>query len=71
VRGEKRTPAQQPGTPDAPAVPELFRPARPNLKPTQFLIPEDLKAQLRERSYREDRSMSEIVRTAVEQYLRQ
>jgi hypothetical protein len=67
MRGQK-PPTDETATP-APA-PELFD-SRASLKPTQFLFPDDLKDQLRERAYVERRSMSDIVREAVEQYLRQ
>ena len=65
MRGQKTTPAAAAMTPPAP---ELFD-SRSTLKPTQFLFPDDLKDQLRDRAHVERRSMSDIVREAVEQYL--
>lgn len=38
-------------------------------KPTQFLIPDALKERLRERAHVERRSMSELAREALQQYL--
>lgn len=63
MRGQRETSTTPP-----PA--ELFE-ARPNVKPTQFLFPDELKDRLRERAHVERRSMSELVREAVEQYLGQ
>lgn len=50
---------------------KLFE-ARPvRYKQTQFLISDEMKAALRERSYKTGRSMSELVREAVERYMQQ
>lgn len=65
MRGQSPA-AKKPATTPPPA--DLFD-ARPGLKPTQFLFPDDLKDELRERAHIERRSMSEIVREAVEKYL--
>jgi hypothetical protein len=66
MRGQKATPKDTPATP--PPTPDLFD-SRAVLKPTQFLFPDDLKKRLRALSFEQDRSMSDIVREAVEQYL--
>lgn len=46
---------------------ELFA-TKESVKPTQFMLPQSLKNQLRDAAYTERRSMSEIVREALEQY---
>lgn len=48
---------------------ELFA-KRTDLVPTQFLLPKALKAALRERSFHDERSMSDLAREALEQYLK-
>jgi hypothetical protein len=50
-------------------APELFEARPAKYKPTQFLIADDMKAALKERSYTSGRSMSELVREAVDEYL--
>lgn len=70
MRGQKATGAAAAEPAATPPTPDLFD-SRAALKPTQFLFPDDLKDQLRERAHIERRSMSDIAREAVENYLRQ
>lgn len=60
------TPADKPN--ESGGAADLFE-SRQNFKPTQFLFPDELKDRLRERAHVERRSMSELAREAVEQYL--
>lgn len=60
---------QSVGTPQSAEPAELFT-KRSDLVPTQFLLPKALKAALRERSFRDERSMSDLAREALEQYLK-
>jgi hypothetical protein len=68
VRGRIEPPAKQPAEkPAAPApTPALFDARTPRYKPTQFLLDDERKAALKERSFRTDRSMSELVREAID-----
>lgn len=54
----------------APAPVELFEKPESDLVPTQFLLPKSLKTELRLRSAQEGRSMSQMAREALEQYLK-
>lgn len=53
-----------------PASVELFEKPESDLVPTQFLLPKSLKTELRLRSAQEGRSMSQMAREALEQYLK-
>ena len=68
MRGRTERSATPTDKPNEPASAGLFEP-RQNSKPTQFLFPDELKDRLRERAHVERRSMSELAREAVEQYL--
>lgn len=63
-------------TPDAQAEakeqgPKSLFESRTAFKPVQFLIAPEVRQELRRLSFEEDRSMSEIVRDAIDAYLAQ
>ena len=70
MRGRTDRPSEPAAAVIAPVAHELFE-ARPvKYKPTQFLMADDMKKALKDRAHETDRSMSELVREAVEEYLR-